>query len=298
MSRAGFEKGVRMLEKPESKKPRFDPRLERKLTVVLGQTAQLQCRVFNLGNKTVSWIRQDTMHILSYSVHTFTTNSRFKARYDPATDLWLMEIRDARREDAGVYECQVSTMPVISRITQLNVVEMLKGIEDIGYVNDGTYVSTEPSAQILGEKDLYVEVGRNINMTCVVDQLVQDSVRWTHQDEHNNTQELNYMTQEKDVSVLTRRGNPTISVFILYDVVKSDAGEYSCVAEGSKSPMVNVHIIEEDVTSLLSGEAAAKLAVPLISLFIAASILLLLASIRAFLNYARRPGSYQSESGA
>ena len=42
--------------------PYFDPELRREISVVSSGAATLNCRVFNIGNRTVSQVRQNGQH--------------------------------------------------------------------------------------------------------------------------------------------------------------------------------------------------------------------------------------------
>ncbi|TGZ51092.1 Kin of IRRE-like protein 3 [Temnothorax longispinosus] len=92
-----------------------------KLTVAIGQAAVLLCRVKNLGNRTVSWIRKRDLHILTSMSVTYTGDARFTVVGNPETDDWNLRIDYVQPRDAGIYECQVNTEPKIYRAVALKV---------------------------------------------------------------------------------------------------------------------------------------------------------------------------------
>ena len=47
------------------------------VTVVSGHLARLNCRVRNLGNRTVSWIRLQDLSLLTVGRYTYTSDLRF-----------------------------------------------------------------------------------------------------------------------------------------------------------------------------------------------------------------------------
>ena len=53
-----------------------------------------------------------------------------------------------QKTDSGLYECQISSAPVMSHVLHLAV--------------------TEPVTEILGGPDIYVEEGATMNLSCVV----------------------------------------------------------------------------------------------------------------------------------
>lgn len=54
--------------------------------------------------------------------YTYTSDQRFQSNHHPETDDWVLQIKWAQKRDAGMYECQISTQPVLSYFVNLNVV--------------------------------------------------------------------------------------------------------------------------------------------------------------------------------
>uniref|UniRef100_A0A182TZU4 Ig-like domain-containing protein n=1 Tax=Anopheles melas TaxID=34690 RepID=A0A182TZU4_9DIPT len=102
--------------------PYFDDTTPRNVTGLVGKSAYLSCRVKNLGNKTVSWIRHRDIHILTVGSYTYTSDQRFQATHHKDVDDWTLQIKWAQKRDAGIYECQISTQPVRSYFVTLSVV--------------------------------------------------------------------------------------------------------------------------------------------------------------------------------
>lgn len=102
--------------------PYFDPTTTTNITTQLGTHAYLPCRVKQLGNKSVSWIRRRDAHILTVDRYTFIADDRFQAFLVEATDTWTLQVKYVQARDAGQYECQVSTEPKMSHFITLNVV--------------------------------------------------------------------------------------------------------------------------------------------------------------------------------
>ncbi|XP_026755688.2 lachesin-like [Galleria mellonella] len=90
------------------------------VTVVVGRDASLICKVENLHNYKVAWLRVDTQTILTIGPHVITKNHRVGiTRGDPQA--WTLTLRDVRLSDGGNYMCQVNTDPMITQTHQLQV---------------------------------------------------------------------------------------------------------------------------------------------------------------------------------
>ncbi|EDV32440.2 uncharacterized protein Dana_GF14051, isoform E [Drosophila ananassae] len=132
--------------------PIFDFGMPRNITARTGHTAAINCRVDNLGDKSVSWIRKRDLHILTAGILTYTSDERFRVVRTADSKDWTLHVKYAQPRDSGIYECQVNTEPKISMAFRLNV------------------IVTPPDAKaiIAGPTDLYVKVGSIITLTCLV----------------------------------------------------------------------------------------------------------------------------------
>ena len=84
------------------------------VTALAGVTTTLNCRVHLLGNKTVSWIRGENLHLLTVGRYTYTSDLRFEAHHVPHSLDWNLILRHPQPEDSGLYQCQVSSTPHLS----------------------------------------------------------------------------------------------------------------------------------------------------------------------------------------
>ncbi|CAL4093770.1 unnamed protein product, partial [Meganyctiphanes norvegica] len=89
------------------------------VTTSRGIRANLTCGVQNVGDRKVSWIRRRDLHVLSVGGLTYTNDKRFVAAHVPGTPYWTLLLHRPTPRDSGVYECQVATMPKISRKFEL-----------------------------------------------------------------------------------------------------------------------------------------------------------------------------------
>ncbi|KYQ59559.1 hypothetical protein ALC60_01544 [Trachymyrmex zeteki] len=117
------------LEEATRSGPYFDKSASKNVTALLGKTTYLNCRVKNLGNKTmtlqVSWVRHRDVHLLTIGRYTYTNDQRFRAIHNAHSDDWTLQIKYPQHRDSGIYECQVSTTPHMSHLVHLNVIGKL-----------------------------------------------------------------------------------------------------------------------------------------------------------------------------
>ncbi|KAG8261990.1 hypothetical protein J6590_062295 [Homalodisca vitripennis] len=213
--------------------PYFDPLTPRNVTALVGKSAYLSCRVRNLGNKTVSWVRHRDIHILTVGAYTYTSDQRFMALHHRDHDEWTLQIKWAQKRDAGIYECQISTQPVRSFFVNLNVVV--------------------PTAAILGGPDLHVDKGSTINLTCTIRYSPEPPayIFWYHHDEV-----ISYDSNRGGVSVITEKGDVTTSYLLIQHAELTDSGKYSCSPSNADVASVRVHVLNgERPAAMQTGSA-------------------------------------------
>ncbi|KPU79574.1 uncharacterized protein Dana_GF17168, isoform F [Drosophila ananassae] len=220
----GISRNSIELEEARNAGPYFDKAYSKNVTALLGKTAYLNCRVKNLGNKTmllqVSWVRHRDIHLLTVGRYTYTSDQRFRAIHQPQTEDWMLQIKYPQHRDSGIYECQVSTTPHMSHYIHLNVVE--------------------PSTEIIGAPDLYIESGSTINLTCVILNSPEPPayIFWNH-----NNAIINYDSPRGGVSVVTNKGDTTTSFLLIKSARPSDSGHYQCNPSNAKPKSVTVHVL-------------------------------------------------------
>ncbi|XP_037826670.1 zwei Ig domain protein zig-8-like isoform X2 [Lucilia sericata] len=168
----------------------------------------------------VSWVRHRDIHLLTVGRYTYTSDQRFRAIHQPQTEDWILQIKYPQHRDSGIYECQVSTTPHMSHYIHLNVVE--------------------PSTEIIGAPDLYIESGSTINLTCVILNSPEPPayIFWNH-----NNAIINYDSPRGGVSVVTNKGETTTSFLLIKSARPSDSGHYQCNPSNAKPKSVTVHVL-------------------------------------------------------
>jgi len=96
------------------------------VSVFESHTALLPCRIKQLQEYTVSWLRGRDTTVLSVGVQTFSSDPRFRVmrvvgQGDDDTSDWSLEINAVHSKDEGWYDCQVNTEPKINFKSYLKV---------------------------------------------------------------------------------------------------------------------------------------------------------------------------------
>ncbi|XP_047477333.1 uncharacterized protein LOC125030957 [Penaeus chinensis] len=137
---------------PNAPRPEFDLTLPQNVTALKDDNVYLHCNVYNRGNRTVSWIRDADLHILTVAQYTYTADDRFEVIHSPDSNSnsWILKIKSVQPRDSGRYECQVNTHPTDP-------------------ITFPVYLSVfVPTARILGSPERYVDRGSTINLTCII----------------------------------------------------------------------------------------------------------------------------------
>ncbi|XP_046655432.1 uncharacterized protein LOC124349012 isoform X1 [Daphnia pulicaria] len=243
--------------------PLFDPTTERNVTVLVGRTANLHCRVRYLGNRTVSWIRHRDVHILTVGRYTYASDQRFTIVKSRPTEDWTLQIKFTQARDAGLYECQVSTQPHRSQFIRLNVVDD-SPVGDQGHAASTGSKSSKlgkknlaqypPKAVILGGPEFHVDVGSHVNLTCIVQFSPEppEYVFWHHHD-----QELRHDSSRGGVAIVTDKTNPVTSTSLLLRQVRlSDSGKYSCTPSNADPASVTLHVLQGERPAAMQSNGA------------------------------------------
>jgi len=216
--------------------PYFGSDLPNKIVTNLGDTAFLKCKVFNLGNKTVSWLKTDPLQIISSGLYTFISDPRYSTEYMEEENTWVLRITKVEYEDSGQFDCQVNTDPLMMHSFSLKVVK-----KDYGqFLNDAPLYAVDSSVKILGGYEHLVKDGSVLNLTCVVTNPPSASTmtRWLHNDR--------IVTPKSGVSMLSEiTPHTSVSCLVIHSVQQRDAGLYRCASGNTGHDMVLVKILKE-----------------------------------------------------
>ncbi|CAL1685865.1 unnamed protein product [Lasius platythorax] len=228
------------------------------VSAFVGHTAYLPCRVRNLGDKVVSWMRSKDLHILTSGNFSFSSDARFGAQHTPGSDAWTLRLDNARKTDSGKYECQVNTEPKIMYAVQLSVREPDKPEgydEPHSQQTRISYESTAPVADIMGPQEQRVPSGSTITLRCVILSPYQTrpirGVQWLR-----DNKLLTFQAARGGINVETERGAArTVSVLTLAAVTQDDVGNYSCRPTEGRSATVTLVVEEGERTEAMQRDA-------------------------------------------
>ncbi|XP_043257906.1 zwei Ig domain protein zig-8-like [Colletes gigas] len=200
--------------------PYFDANTPTNITAQLGRHAYLPCKVRQLGNKSVSWIRRRDSHILAVDKTMFVPDERFQALFVDAVDSWTLQVKYVQQRDEGEYECQISTDPKKSHIIKLNIVV--------------------PKIEIIGDRDMYVKTGSTVAIRCMIKQSLEGPfyVFWYHEGNRILDKQLG------KIDIQTERiNNDTISSLEIHNAKTEDSGNYTCSPSSLDSASVQLHVL-------------------------------------------------------
>nr|XP_029708312.1 uncharacterized protein LOC115254777 [Aedes albopictus] len=261
---------------PQPPDPHIITSMSKNATVRRGDPAFLSCVVENLGKYTVSWISQRDLRILTIDRITYTADERFQSLHNADTNEWILHIKWTERKDTGIYECQISTMPVRSLalyLIVLNDSELVRRQDDIlydlpvptslpeakrnsssgnNYSNgdiynrmyaDRDYLYLTATTQIVEGTMVYAYKGENLNLTCIINHNYDrrpNHVIWYHQNDIVAYESL----RKRDKSPL----NSITSYHVIRNVDFDDSGNYTCAPELYGAASTIVQILDGDET--------------------------------------------------
>ncbi|KAM3967367.1 lachesin [Aphomia sociella] len=182
------------------------------VSVVVGRDATLTCKVENLHNYKVAWLRVDTQTILTIGPHVITKNHRIGvARGDPQA--WALTLREVRLTDGGYYMCQINTDPMITQTHHLQV-----------YVPPDI-VDSGSSGEVM------VREGDNITLHCSASGTPQPTITWRRED---------FTVMRVGGENVTKWNGVWLNIT---SVGREDNGAFLCIATNGVPPSVSKRIL-------------------------------------------------------
>ncbi|XP_045611683.1 zwei Ig domain protein zig-8 [Procambarus clarkii] len=226
--------------KGQALQPQFD-NIPSNVTAKVGESAFLPCTVSNLGDKSVTWMRQRDLHILTAGIFTYSADDRFTVVHAEESKDWTLQIKYATMRDSGIYECHVNSDPKISRQVALRVREHSQ-LDDPAFRGRLT-TSTLPTplVTIEGPAERHIQAGSVLTITCIIHHPPGQPpahVLWFH-----GATNIDYDSPRGGVSIQTEKfPSKTRSQVMLSNVRDSDTGEYSCSPSDLPPSVIAVHV--------------------------------------------------------
>lgn len=287
--------------------PYFVPSVSKNVTVRQGDPAFLSCKVENLGAYTVSWIRVRDLHILTVDRYTYTADQRFQSLHSNETAEWTLNIKWTERKDTGIYECQVSTLPVKSLALYLIVLdesELVRRQDDILYdlpvppvdlpeyqqhqqqqLNRAGFSNSGQSNPANGDIYNRMYADRDYLYLAATTQILEGTMVYGYKGEdlnltcmvnHNYDRRPNHVIwyHQNDIVAyesLRKRDKSPLNSITSYHLIRNvdfdDAGNYTCAPDLYSSASTIVHILDGDEMQSASGSAANALGMTVVLLW-------------------------------
>ncbi|KYQ49393.1 Lachesin [Trachymyrmex zeteki] len=191
----------------------------------LGATAYLDCRVAMLSGKKVMWLRQNTdwASLLTLGNTTHISDSRYSVSFQYPNN-WRLAISGVRREDHGVYVCQVNTHPPRMLVTNVTILA-----PDIRIIDEARHEL----------RDRYYKTGSGIELACVVRPSCPDS-RVPYPVWRKNSEML---PDHVNVYHINGSNEDLVTRFYIERAKKTDSGEYTCSVSQFSTTAVHIHVL-------------------------------------------------------
>ncbi|XP_043218934.1 lachesin-like [Amphibalanus amphitrite] len=133
-------------------------------TVSLHRDVTLACVVHQLGEHKVAWLHLDRQSLISIGERLITQLPQFTVHHD-RQKTWTLKIRNVKKEDGGVYMCQVNTEPMLTQEGTVTVV-----VPPIIVDN-----RSSPS-------EVTVHEGKSVRLTCHAEGQPAPAISWRRED--------------------------------------------------------------------------------------------------------------------
>ncbi|XP_021345730.1 uncharacterized protein LOC110445429 isoform X2 [Mizuhopecten yessoensis] len=213
-------------------RPIFLP-TKQNVTVHLGQTAHLKCKIKYLGTKAVQWRKIPHSYPLTIGDMPFSPREEISINHrdlDEFVSQWTLVIKETKPDDTGSYECKVSASETFTYTVNLVVLDKPAYIEKTIWLQGTEFVS----------------LSQMINLTCNatgVDR-APEHIDWfhnghiVHQSDPKWRDRLRISMFQPEVP-----GRSLISQLIIDFSRLTDQGNYVCRSSEKKTTSINVHVL-------------------------------------------------------
>jgi len=211
------------------------------ITVLQGETAMLACKIYNLGNKSVSWLRHSSPipQLMAVNNLSNSLDDRVKAMAAEEWSEFVLMIREVMVRDSGDYECQVSgpKHTSISKLVSLTVIA--------------------PVTSIDGGPDIYVSLKSRLALVCRIASagLHPHYLIW-----RKGGKMLKFLGGEGSSFRLDQDSAGRFISQLTVERIEGDSGDtYGCQPSPGPAAEVKVHVIREGTMLTVQNKAASLL---------------------------------------
>lgn len=204
---------------------------QNRFNFIEGQTAILQCKVDNLGDKKFIWKLASDPNPLTVGLMKFSEDPRLTVRHDRDRRIWTLEIADVRLQDADLYECQISShQRHLRKIMTLSVTA--RPHDSIGPVSSDIHISGSE----------FVNEGGMIRLMCSTDKTVPSL---QHMDWFRDGNKLVTGGRVNISMSYTPEDSYTHSILIIRPASMADSGDYVCRAFNNGPVLQRVNVLSD-----------------------------------------------------
>ncbi|XP_037079148.1 lachesin-like [Pollicipes pollicipes] len=174
-------------------------------TVSLHRDVTLACVVNHLGKHQVAWLHLERQSLISIGERLITQLAQFSVHHD-RYKTWMLKIRNVKKEDGGVYMCQVNTEPMLKQEGFVTVVVPPNIVDS----------KSSPS-------EVAVHEGNSVRLACHADGQPPPAISWKRED--NGPIFVNRPERRHNGSTLA-----------LQQVNRKAMGAYLCIANNGVPP--------------------------------------------------------------
>ncbi|OWF55308.1 hemicentin-2-like [Mizuhopecten yessoensis] len=135
----------------------------RNVTVLVGDTAKLPCRVIRLGTYRVLWIKEGDNHPISIGRYIMVSDKRFFSTGGSSDVDWGIAIKDVTFSDEGTFRCMVNSE--VRKIREIHLA-----------------VLSPPKITSFSPSQLTVRAGDSVELTCLTEGVPPPTVLWYEND--------------------------------------------------------------------------------------------------------------------
>ncbi|XP_059160624.1 zwei Ig domain protein zig-8-like [Physella acuta] len=220
--------------------------------------------LFAIEDLYVVWRRVTGEKYLTVGKYVFTKDHRIKVEFstkDNDVTSWDLYIRHVREDDAGIYECQMTSSTTLTRLVELKIEEVKSRVnKEVTQIPTPTTQAPYVTAKKIPlterprrpDKEEFVTAGQPIRLLCNVSlanqTLPRSRIEWYKDgrslmsDQHSYVTRYQYETDKLYVSEL-----------MIDNSQLTDSGDYQCRVKNQDLAVVRIYVLPN--TNITNGKS-------------------------------------------